>query len=138
MTTTVTHRVHVGLLERGRKELRLGPSPKQDAVERGRVPRISRLMALAIKFDRLIGEGAISDQAELARIGHVTRARVSQIMNLLHLAPDIQEEILMLEPVQSGRDPITERDMRAIVGDLAWSVQRESWRKVRDGTGRKD
>ncbi len=44
----------------------------------------------------LIREGVVTDYAELARLGHVTRARVTQIMNLLHLAPDIQETLLFL------------------------------------------
>ena len=60
----------------------------------GRVPRISRLMALAIHFDRLIREGKVRDQSELARLAHVTQPRMTQIMNLNHLAPDIQEELL--------------------------------------------
>ena len=49
-------------------------------------------MALAIRFDKLIRDGAVKDQTELARLGHVSRVRMTQIMNLNHLAPDIQEE----------------------------------------------
>ena len=74
----------------GRKQLRTGEMPAGPAIP-GRVPRISRLMALAIRFDRLLHDGVIADQAKLARLGHVTRARVTQIINLLSLAPDIQE-----------------------------------------------
>jgi hypothetical protein len=74
------------------------------AVEPGRIPRISRLMALAIRFDHLIKSGQVADQAELAGLGHVTRARVTQIMNLLQLAPDIQEEILFLPRTVEGSD----------------------------------
>src|SRR5689334_4852756 len=59
-----------------------------------RIPRISRLMALAIKFDDMITRGEVRDYADLARLGYVTRARMTQIMNLLHLAPDLQEGIL--------------------------------------------
>ena len=64
-------------------------------------------MALAIRFDQLIRDGVVADQAELACLGHVTGARMTQIMNLLHLAPDIQEAILHLPRVMEGRDPIT-------------------------------
>lgn len=53
-------------------------------------------MALAIRLEGSISEGIVADQAELARRGHVTRARLTQIMNLLGLAPEIQEEILFL------------------------------------------
>jgi len=97
---------------RSRKELRDGPAPP--AVPQGRVPRISRLMALAIRFDQLIREGAVSDQAELVRLGHVSRARVTQILNLLNLAPDIQESLLFLPHVERGKDSVTERELRPI------------------------
>ena len=71
----------------------------------GRGPRICRLMALAIKMDRLVPEGRVRDFAELARLSHVSCARVTQIMNLNFLAPDIQEEILFLPRTERGRDP---------------------------------
>jgi len=51
-------------------------------------------MALAIRFDDLIRRGEVRDYADLARLGHVSRARITQIMNLLNLAPDIQERLL--------------------------------------------
>ena len=108
----------------GRKEGREGSSP---AVQSGRVPRVARLMALALKFDRLIREGAVTDQAELARLGHVTRARVSQIMNLLHLAIDIQEAILFLPVVERGRDPLVLRDLQPIATTPDWRKQRKAW-----------
>jgi hypothetical protein len=93
----------------------------------GRVPRISRLLALAIRFDGLIRQGAVRDYAELARLGGVSRARISQIMDLLNLAPDIQEEILFLPRMQKGRDPITERELRGLVGIVSWGEQRKRW-----------
>jgi len=79
----------------GRKA-RNNPGDKTSDVESGNIPRISRLMALAIKFDGLVRHGEVRDYADLARLGYVTRARITQIMNLLNLAPDIQEEILFL------------------------------------------
>jgi len=95
----------------------------------GRVPRVARLMALAIRFDALVREGTVSTQADLATVGHVTRARVTQIMNLLHLAPDLQEAILDLPPVRAGRDPITEHDLRSIAAEVEWAAQRNLWRR---------
>ena len=62
----------------------------------GCIPRIARLMALAIRFEGLLRDETIRDYAELARLGRVTRARMTQIMKLLDLAPDIQEQILFL------------------------------------------
>jgi len=96
----------------------------------GRVPRVARLMALAIRFDDLIRSGAVSTQAELAAVGHVTRARVTQIMNLLHLAPDLQEAILDMPLVRSGRDPLTEHDLRPIAAEAGWAEQRRLWRAL--------
>lgn len=84
-------------------------------------------MALAIRFDRLIQEGEITDQADLARLGNVSRARVTQIMNLLQLAPDIQEALLFLPRTVKGRDPIRERHVRSIAAQLEWRKQRKLW-----------
>ena len=68
--------------------------------ERPRIPRITRLMALAIKFQGMVDQGEVRDYADLARLGYVTRARLTQIMNLLNLAPDLQEQTL-----SGGDDP---------------------------------
>ena len=82
------------------KENPSGADPrKPGSVPSGRVPRIARLMALALRFEQLVRTGAVRDYAELARLGQVSRARLTQIMNLLHLAPDIQEAILFLPRV---------------------------------------
>ena len=89
---------------------------------------ISRLMALAIRFEQLIRDGTVHDQADLARLAHVSRARVTQIMDLLLLAPKIQEEILFLSPVERGKDRITERHMRSISSGLVWEYQRHQWK----------
>src|SRR6516162_3603935 len=75
-------------------------------VAAGRVPRIARLMALALRFEQLVRTGAVRDYAELARLGQVSRARITQITSLLHLAPDIREAILFLPRVHRGRDPV--------------------------------
>jgi len=87
-------------------------------------------MALAIKFDGLLRSGAVRDQAELADLGHVTRPRVTQIMNLLHLAPDIQEELLHLPRILRGCDPVTERHVRPIAAEVEWAKQRMMWAKA--------
>jgi hypothetical protein len=92
-----------------------------------RIPRVSRLMALAIRFDQLIGDDSVVDQAALARLGRVSRARLTQIMNLLTLAPDIQEQILNLAPTAHGRDPPSERHLRPIAAELSWKAQRPLW-----------
>jgi len=125
---TIECDVHFTRGQRTRKVIQEGPPPKPDATPEGTVPRISRLMALAIRFDRLIKAGEITDQADLARLGNVTRARVTQIMNLLQLAPDIQETILFLPRTVQGRDPIREIMVRPIAAEPDWRKQRRLWK----------
>lgn len=119
---TVHRKFHFTHQRKGHKELVPGEAPP--VVKPPKIPRVARLMALAIRFDRLIRDGHVRDQAELADLGHVTRARLSQIMNLLLLAPDIQEAILFLEPTAKGRDRIQERDLRPIAVVPDWREQR--------------
>ncbi len=68
--------------------------------------------------------------ADLARLGYVTRARITQIMNLLNLAPDIQEEILFLPRTVKGRDRLREKEVRPIAAVPHWSRQRKMWAKL--------
>ena len=113
---------------RGRKELR--PEGEKAALPPGRVPRVSRLMALALRLDELVRTGQVASYRELATVGHVTRARVSQIMSLLFLAPDIQEALLFLPPTQRGRDPIILADLMPIAAAFDWRKQRRLWRQL--------
>jgi hypothetical protein len=92
-----------------------------------RVPRVARLMALAIRFDQLIRDGVVADQAELARLGHVSRARVTQVINLLCLSPKIQEQLLFLSVSPKGRASVTERQMRPIADIACWQQQSRAW-----------
>tara|TARA_R110002111_G_scaffold67833_2_gene110305 strand:- start:11865 stop:12335 length:471 start_codon:yes stop_codon:yes gene_type:complete len=96
----------------------------------GRIPRLAKLMALAIRFDGLLKDGVVGSQSELADLAQISQPRMTQIMNLLHLSPEIQEEILFLEPVEKGRDPITERDIRPIVREMDWSKQIGCWGRL--------
>lgn len=118
--------------KRGRKKLAQGSAPEPEGTESGtgRVPRISKLMALAIHLQNLVAKGAIRDYAEIARLTGLTRARVTQIMNLNLLAPRIQEEILFMPRIHSGHDPITERDLRSITQEPLWDRQLKAWRRI--------
>ena len=93
------------------------------------IPRIARLMALAIRFEGLVREERIRDYAELARVGSVTRARMTQIMKLLHLAPDIQEQILFSAEIPG----LNERNLRPVVRRIDWSEQRRLFEKMING-----
>ena len=105
-----------------------GPDPVSDAGSRPRIPRITRLMALAIKFQDMVDRGEVRDYADLARLGYVSRARLTQIMNLLLLAPDIQEQLLLPEsPTANVREP----HLRRIVDVADWTEQRSRWASLR-------
>src|SRR6202521_4227801 len=97
-----------------------GPEPASPP--QGRAPRIARLMALAHKLDGLVRSGAVRDYVELARLGHVSAARVSQIMTLLHLAPAIQEYLLFLSADEAGF--LSEPTLRTIAREPRWDHQR--------------
>jgi hypothetical protein len=93
----------------------------------GRVPRLARLLALALRFEELLASGQARDYAELARLGHVSRARITQIMNLRLLSPEIQEQILFLAPTEHGRDPIHLTLLQPIALEPDWHKQRRHW-----------
>ena len=71
----------------------------------------------------------MKDYAELARLGQVSRARITQIMNLLNLAPDIQEAILFLRGEESAEQSLRETSIRTLSAEVIWSRQREQWKK---------
>ena len=122
-------------LPRGRRRSRQLGHQTRAAVGSGRVPRVSRLLALGLRLDRLVRTGAIADYATLARLGHVSQARVSQIFNLLLLAPDIQEMLLFLPPTERGRDPICLRQLQALAALPDWRHQRRRWQELGSATG---
>ncbi len=126
----IEFKVHFQATRRGKKKAVVGDKPAKTAAPLGSIPRVTRLMALAIRFEQLIRDEEVRDLAEIARLGQVTRARVTQIMNLLHLAPDIQEAILFLPRVEEGRDPVTERDLRPVAALVDWRKQRAAWREI--------
>ncbi len=119
MTTLLTVECNLDLAGRGRGN---GLPP-----ETSRVPRVARLMALAIRMEDLIRAGGIADYSKLAQLGRVSRARITQIMNLLILASDIQEQILFLSPTSRGRDPIRLAQLQPIARALTWDQQRRLW-----------
>jgi hypothetical protein len=75
-------------------------------------PRIARLLALAMRCEALLRAGEVRSYAELARLGSVSAARITQIMNLLNLSPGVQEQILFLSAADAGA--VVERNLRSI------------------------
>ena len=103
---------------------------RRDVAPTGHVPRVARLLALAHRIDGMIRDGELDDLAEAARRLNLTRARVTQITNLLLLAPQIQEAVIDLPLVTSGCDLITERQLRPVVAEPDWNKQLSMWRQI--------
>ena len=113
-------KIEYWLPDRGRQAARteaLGPELLR------RPPRVTCLLALAHRCEELVRSGQVKDYADLARLGRVSRARISQILKLLTLAPSIQDHILWLPARTFGESSITERDLRPIVGEVRWDQQ---------------
>lgn len=90
-----------------------------------RIPRVARVLALAHHWQGLIRSGAVRDQAELARLVGVSRARVTQVMGLLCLAPDIQDEVLVSTAL--AMNAVRHRILLPIAATAEWSEQRRLW-----------
>ncbi len=126
---TVKRKVQFTREAHGRR--RVSPATTEPKpLEPGRVPRISRLMAVAIRLEGLLRSGEVSDIPELARLGHVTQPRMSQILALTLLAPDIQEELLFLPRVTTGKSAIHEKMLRPLSAEIDWARQREMWQNL--------
>jgi hypothetical protein len=97
---------------------------------RGRLPRVTEVLALALQFEDLIRRGLAKDYADLARLGCLSKERVSQIMRLIWLAPDLQQEVLMLPRTPRGRFPVNEVTLRRIASMMLWTEQREAWGRL--------
>jgi hypothetical protein len=111
----------------GQQQIR-SPKPAKPAAP-PRVPHVAKLMALAIRLEHLIETGQIADQAEIARTAGITRARVTQILNLNRFAPDIQQAILNLEPTANPNPNLREGLVRQIATEPNWAKQRRLFRR---------
>ena len=114
----------------GRSPGETGPSDAPTSAN-GRLPRVTQVMALAIQFQDMIQRGEARDYADLARLGCLTRERMSQIMELVWLNPNITQELLYLPPTLAGRYPISELAVRRIANLLSWVEQRDEWCRLK-------
>ena len=129
---TIEFPVHFTRGTAGRKQVNVGVEPAAPSVETGHIPRVARLMALAIRFEELVRTSEVESHADLARLGQVTRARISQIMDMLCLAPDIQEELLFLPRSERERDAVSEHELRKVCAVSDWREQRRRWGELAD------
>lgn len=102
---------------------RPAPKPKSKKPVADPVPSVARLLALAHKVDAMILAGELRDLAHAAETIDVTRARMTQIMNLTLLAPEIQEAVLM-------GSLATERRLRPITAEPDWNRQLALWKEI--------
>ena len=111
--------------ERGRRKLRAAvPATPPPAAA---IPRISRLMALAVCLNEMVRSGQVSSYHELASLCRVSPSRMCQVMALLDLAPSIEEELLFLPP---GSPTVTERSLRDLLTATDWDEQRTAWQRL--------
>jgi hypothetical protein len=94
------------------------------------LPRITRLMALAIKLDGMMCGPETIKRTDIAQLGRVSRSRITQILNLLLLAPDLQERLLFLTPAGEGREPICEKKIRQLAYEYDWELQRSKFERL--------
>jgi hypothetical protein len=109
-----------------------GERPKAGPARRrfDRYPRIVQVVALAIHFQDMLERGEVRNHADLARLGCISRERMSQIMMLAWLAPDIQQEVLSLPKTPGGRFRVSETSLRSIAQIYTWDDQRTRWNEI--------
>ena len=126
---TVSQTITLTKSSKGRNRLQAGEAVVP-VRPRGSIPRISRLMALAIKYQGMLDRGEVSGVTELARLCHVTQPRMSQILNLNLLSPSFQEKLLFLPEPTSGKPTIHERALRFACTVIDWESQSRILAKI--------
>lgn len=129
MTNTAPVEIQFQLRPKPRSTADLAPTELSSS---GRLPQVTRVLALAIHFDEMIRKGDARDYADIARQTCLCRERISQIMRLTYLAPDIQVELLYLPPTPAGRYPISETAIRKVANLLMWGEQRHEWMRLKE------
>jgi len=131
MSTSTVIRGSLPFRRRGRTaEHGATPATETTKASSLRIPRIARLLALARHIDDLVRSGTLGSYAAAARLGHVSRARMSQILALVHLAPDLQEQMLFLQRPARGRTAPVLRQVLQVAAALDWDEQRRRWRRL--------
>ena len=104
---------------------------RKNLVESGRIPRIAKLVALASRMQSMIESGQVDSFQQLAELGRISQPRMTQIMSLLLLAPNIQDELLYLPEVIQGKVTIHEKLLRPLTREMDWRVQRRMWARIK-------
>jgi len=92
-----------------------------------RPAKVALMLALAHHIQAAIDRGLVPDRSTVARRFGLTTARLTQVLDLLLLAPDIQAHLLELEAID-GREPLTEKHVRSLCLVRYWAEQRLEWK----------
>jgi len=122
--------VHLETRAHGAIRIRAGPKPAPRPSQQTEIPRLTRLLALAHRWDRLLEDGTFASRTQIARLMGISRARVTQIMDLQYLAPGIQEEILHSQSIIS-LNVLSEHSIRILTHTYLWEHQRMRWEALR-------
>lgn len=128
MSTSITLNIHFAPGKCGHRILRKGKRPKH--AKPTRLPRVTRLMALSIKYEHLIHKGLVSSHEKLADLAGVDRSLVSRVIRLRLLSPEIQEWLLNLPEREAGRDPLDWTELRPLTRIISWEEQRRELNRL--------
>ncbi len=128
MSVSIKMKVHFAAGQQGHRVLRKGKQPKHS--KSTRLPRITRLMALAFRYERLLEQGLVKNHQELADLAGVERSQISTILRFRLLASDIQEWILNLPETEKGNDPVGMLELRSIAATPSWEKQRDQLHRL--------
>ena len=123
----VTRKFHFTKGRKSSRKIAPGKKPKQIKT---RKPNVSKLLALAIYYKKFLAENPEISLSMLAKAEKVSRARMTQIMNLNFLSPDIQWAVLSLPQTTAGRDKITSSKLQKIALTADWDAQQFLWREL--------
>ncbi len=128
MSVSIKMKVHFAPGNHNHRVLRKGKQPKHS--KSTRLPRVTRLMALALRYERLLEQGLVKNHQELADLAGVERSQISTILRFRLLAPDIQEWLLNLPETEKSKDPIGMIELRSISATPSWEKQCEQLRHL--------
>ena len=108
------------------------PAPLRPVLDQSSIPKLTRLLVLGHHLDRLVRDGVVRDYTQLARLTGLSKARVTQILNLTMLPPDIQLEVLLLDSADARKHRVFEKTAaRLAAAHCDWNDQRAAWNSAR-------
>lgn len=116
-----------GTLRRIRQRAVSFALPQTEPTRARKPATIALTVALAHHTDRSIRAGRFEDRNAAARMLGISKPRMTQVMLLLMLAPDLQERLLFLQQTAQGSDPVTEAAIRPLAMTRSWAAQRALW-----------